>query len=122
MSGEVNVDALLRRITAKQFRIWEAYFALEPFGEIRADYRAASICQMLANVNRSEKTKPYKLEDFLLQFEGDDKKKPQSTVHEKLTVMTVIARAWNQAMADGPANAQAAAAVADQHGVALTQN
>lgn len=121
MSGEVNVDALLRRITAKQFRVWEAYFALEPFGEIRSDYRAAAICQMLANVNRSEKTKPYKLEDFLLQFDGDDKKS-KSTVQEKLTVMTVIARAWNQAMAEGPANAQAAAAVADQHGVILTQN
>ena len=57
MAGELNVEAMLRRLTAKQFRMWEIYSELEPFGELRADYRAASIVQMIYNVNRGEKQK-----------------------------------------------------------------
>jgi len=42
---------------------WELYEELEPFGERRADYRAASICHVIAMANGA---KDAKLEDFLL--------------------------------------------------------
>jgi hypothetical protein len=74
--GRVNVDAMLRSLTAKQFMEWEHYARLEPFNEVRADYRAASIVQMLANVNRGSKTKPYSLQDFLLTY-GEPAEAPQ---------------------------------------------
>ena len=63
---------MLRVITARQLREWMAYGELEPFGEERADYRTASIVQMLANINRDPKKHPdgFKIEDFLLRF-GD---------------------------------------------------
>jgi len=40
-SGWVNVDAMLRSITVKQWWDWEVYAALEPFDETRADVRTA---------------------------------------------------------------------------------
>lgn len=37
------------------------------FGDIKHDYRAAQLCSLTANMNRSKKQKPYKLEDFLMR-------------------------------------------------------
>lgn len=61
-------------MTAKQFMGWENYARLEPFNELRADYRAASIATVIANVNRDPKTRrdPYSYEDFRLKFDKDD--------------------------------------------------
>ncbi len=70
--GRANVDALLRSLTAKQFVGWECYARLEPFDEIRADYRAARIAQVIANVNRGKDTNAYTDESFLLRYKEDD--------------------------------------------------
>lgn len=45
---------------------WQVYEQMEPFGERRADYRAASICHVIALANG---VKNAKLEDFLLTRE-----------------------------------------------------
>jgi len=50
-------------MSSKEVSAWQAYEAIEPFGERRADYRAASICQTIALANGA---KDVKLEDFLL--------------------------------------------------------
>lgn len=89
----MNVDAMLRSLTAKQFAEWEQYAKLEPFNELRADYRTASIVTMLANVNRASKQEPYSLEDFVLKF-GQEPKKPQ-TWQEKLAIARAIAMAFS---------------------------
>lgn len=90
--GRVNVDAMLRSLTAKQYAAWEHYAQLEPFDEERADYRAASIVQTLANINRPAKSKPYKLVDFLLQFEGSPKReKPKQTWAEQEAIFKLLA-------------------------------
>lgn len=54
------------------YREWQAYAALEPFDEERGDLRAASIVQVLANVNRDRKKsrEPFTLDDVRLRFEG----------------------------------------------------
>ena len=91
MAGELNVEAMLRRLTAKQFRAWEIYSELEPFGELRADYRAASIVQMIYNVNRGEKQKALPLQEFLLKFEAESKKK--QSWQEQLAIMKLLAAA-----------------------------
>lgn len=46
-----------------------AYYALEPFGDERADERTASIVQVLANTNRDRKRQPspYELRDVKLR-------------------------------------------------------
>ena len=91
MAGELNVEAMLRRLTAKQFRAWEIYSELEPFGELRADYRAASIVQMIYNVNRGEKQKALPLQEFLLKFETEPKQK--QSWQEQLAIMKLLAAA-----------------------------
>lgn len=65
-----NVDALGRSLTAKQWRGWEAYFEIRgPLGELRADYRAATIRKTLADLHRPEGHEGYATETFLLKFE-----------------------------------------------------
>lgn len=91
--GRVNVDALLRSLTAKQFIEWQHYAEMEPFSEVRADYRAASIVQMIANVNRGAKQKALKIEDVLLKFGEQEPRKPQSW-QEKLAIAHMVANAY----------------------------
>ena len=84
---------MLRSLTAKQFAEWEHYAKLEPFNELREDYRTASIVTMIANVNRGSKHQPFKLEDFVLKFEQEPKR-PQ-TWQEKLAIARAIAMAYS---------------------------
>ena len=91
--GVVNVDRdILRGLTAKQFRAWEHYAELEPFDETRADYRAASIVQMLYNVNRGSKQKAVALEDVVLKFGAQEKKDQQKqTPQQQFAILKVLA-------------------------------
>lgn len=50
-------------MSSREVSEWQAYEAIEPFGERRADYRAASICHVIALANGA---KDVELEDFLL--------------------------------------------------------
>lgn len=69
--GEIDVDALLARLSSRQISEWMAYYTLDPFGEERADLRAAMICALLANINRDpeKKREPYTAEEFMPRFE-----------------------------------------------------
>ncbi len=44
------------------------YHLLEPFGEWRADRRAALVASVIANVYRSKHREPFTLEDFTLRY------------------------------------------------------
>lgn len=56
-------------MTSEELSMWKAYENIEPFGEVRADLRAALICSVLANVNRGKNTKPFTTADFMLNFD-----------------------------------------------------
>lgn len=73
--GQPNVDLMLRGMSWRQFREWQAYAELEPFDEARGDIRVALLACLLANIHRDSKKRsvPYELTDFLLSF-GDDQK------------------------------------------------
>lgn len=47
---------------------WFTYSAVEPFGEKRADYRAAMITATLRNAFRGEDDDPVTVEDCMPQF------------------------------------------------------
>lgn len=83
---------MLRRISARQMTEWMAFEQIDPFGEKRADYRAASIVQIIANVNRDTKKrpKPYKIEEFLLKFERDARAPKRQTPQEQSRAMRQI--------------------------------
>ncbi len=63
---------MLRATTPQQFDEWMLYEQLEPFGELRDDFRMANTMQLIANVYRDTKKKqePYTLQDFLFDFDG----------------------------------------------------
>ena len=86
----------MRGLTAKEFRGWEMYYELEPFGEERADVRAASIVQMLYNVNRGSKQKAITLKECLLKWGEQDEPKKQQTWQEQLAIMKMLAAAYGQ--------------------------
>ncbi len=103
--GILHVDRdIWNGLTAKEYLGWLAYAELEPFGELRADYRAASIAAMIANVNRGEKQKPFTLEDVMVKFgEPAEEKKKELTSKEvqehQLRVLKLWAAAANQDVA-----------------------
>ena len=67
----MNVDALLDRLTSRQIAEWMAYYTIEPFGEQRADLRAAIVASTVANANRdpAKRREPFSPTDFMPQFE-----------------------------------------------------
>lgn len=95
---------MLQNMTAKQFAEWEIYARLEPFSELRADYRAASIVQMIANVNRSPKHKAFTVEDFLLRFETAAKPARKQPWEEQLMWAKIIATAHNKGVKEAEAS------------------
>jgi hypothetical protein len=89
--GILHVERdILRGLTAKELRGWEMYHELEPFGEERADYRAASIVQMLYNINRGKNQKALELKDFLLAF-GEQEPKQKQTPEQQFAILKVLA-------------------------------
>lgn len=64
-----SVKELLSRVGSKELSEWIAYYRLDPFGQERADMRAAVVASIIANVNRDKKQKPYTMMDFMLNFE-----------------------------------------------------
>ena len=83
--GILDVDDMLRKLTAKQFAMWRMYASVMPFGDLRADYQAASVSKTIADVNRPKERQPYKVEDFLLQFEA-----PEQESHGRDTQISII--------------------------------
>jgi hypothetical protein len=71
-----------------------AFFRLEPFGEERQDLRAAIIAQTIANVHRGAGRPPYRLRDFILEFDGEERaaRAPQP-VEDQIQVMQRLTRA-----------------------------
>lgn len=89
--GIVNVERdILRCLTAKQFRGWQHYFELEISEDLRADYRAASIVQILYNINRGKGQQALTLEECLLKF-GEQPEKQQQTPGQQFAMLKVLA-------------------------------
>jgi len=64
----MSVRQCQAEIDAQEFAEWAAYDQLEPFGEERADLRAALIAYTMACAWHSGKGRP-KFDDFLLKFD-----------------------------------------------------
>jgi hypothetical protein len=50
-----------------EFTEWQAFYELEPFGDLVADLRHGSATSTLANINRDPKTRPepFRADDFI---------------------------------------------------------
>lgn len=81
---------LLRRLSTRDFQQWMLYEQVEPFGELRADFRSAQVVAMIHNVAVAQKDqKP--VGDFLLKFE--EKKEQRQSVEEQAMILNIIAAA-----------------------------
>ena len=62
-------------MTSLELSEWQAFAELEPFGDIRADWRIAQLSAMFLNVNRTKEAKPANVIDFMWL---DDDARPKS--------------------------------------------
>lgn len=58
-------------IPARLLAEWEAYYALEPFGEEANDWRFGALLAMIANIGRKE-SEQIPMEDFRLWKDGEE--------------------------------------------------
>ncbi len=58
-------------MSSRELSEWEAFSRLEPFGEDRADFRAAMICCTMANAWRGKGDPAFKPQDFMPFLEVD---------------------------------------------------
>jgi len=65
-----------------------AFYSIEPFGEQRADLRAAIVASVIANSNRGKNQKPFKPEDFM-PFKEAPPKKPQTLAEQQAAFKTL---------------------------------
>lgn len=93
----MNVDALLRELTGRQFIEWFVYAKMEPFGDHRADYHAAQILAMLANIYRDPEKTPRAAvpEDFLLKFKETEA--PAERKKQSWKDLKRLAKMWTDA-------------------------
>lgn len=52
-------------MSAAEFVRWMAFYKIDPWDEERADFRAATIAAIIANVNRGKGAKPFTEYDFM---------------------------------------------------------
>lgn len=80
-------------MSSMEFTRWIAYSRVEPWGEERADYRAALICKTMADINTPKGKQPMKLEDFLLKF---DRERPTQTTEEMIGTVAQITAIYEE--------------------------
>jgi hypothetical protein len=62
----VDVDMMLSEIGSRQYLEWKAFYALDPWGDQRADVRTAIVAAVMANAWRGKDEGPIGLETFML--------------------------------------------------------
>lgn len=92
---------MLDEITPEQFENWQAYSLLEPFDEMRGDYRTALIVKTMWDLKRDRKRhpRPFPIEQFLFTYGGassSSKSAPtrKQTVAERSAALRALARSY----------------------------
>lgn len=78
----MTVEELLERMSLEEFREWQIFERVEPFGDRRADVLTGMICATLANIHRGEKTKPFTPWDFISHLWEIEETAPVSNSRE----------------------------------------
>jgi hypothetical protein len=64
---------MLAGMSSRTLSEWMAYYGLEPFGEGRADLRMGILAATVANSQRGKDQQPFKPEQFMPQFEEQER-------------------------------------------------
>ena len=82
------------RTSRVEFNEWQAFYAINPWGEPRADLRSAVVAHVIANVNRKKGARAFKPKDFMPDFEKPYKpKQPLKDIVGKLKAVWLRAKA-----------------------------
>lgn len=74
-----------RRIgSGRELTEWRALYELDPWGEERADWRAAMVASVQANTARDAKVPPYEVTQFLPRFGAEDEERDHEALAERL--------------------------------------
>ena len=84
----MTVKQLLSEIDSREISEWIAFNNIEPFGEQRADLRAAMIACVMANAWRGKNQPAFKLDDFILNFDPPK----QQSVEEMKKILKEICK------------------------------
>jgi hypothetical protein len=81
---------MLEGIPSSVFDLWMAYFAMEPFGELRADMRSALYLCLHANLNRPKNRAAFKPADFMIKTDRSSaRKRPKRMSEEEMLAQVV---------------------------------
>jgi hypothetical protein len=90
---------MLEEISARTLREWMAYYALDPWGDERADLRSGIVAATLANIHRGKRA-AFRPRDFMPRFEAPRRR-------QSVDEMKAIFRAAGEAAAIGIARRRA---------------
>lgn len=90
--GYVDVYEMAKSFTAKQLFEWEAFAQLEPFTELREDYRNAAILHAIYMAAGGKKK--LKVEDFLLKF-GEQEPPRKKSAQEIWSILELFTKVHN---------------------------
>jgi hypothetical protein len=74
--GQPSVTKMLKSISFKELMQWRAYDKIEPIGQKRGDFQAASICAATMNavlLSKGIRSK-FRVSDFMLEFKEEETK------------------------------------------------
>ena len=90
----MTVRQLETRMEARELQEWMAFFAMEPWGAVRADYRSGVVAATLVNVNGGKKgKKPTQADDFFNLYTKHSNRK--QTNQQQISIMQKIAAVQN---------------------------
>ena len=73
----MSVRQAKEEIDSAEYTEWLAYYALDPFGEERHEFRNAYQMSLMANLWGGG-SKKFSIEDFILEFDSDGKHEAQA--------------------------------------------
>jgi hypothetical protein len=59
-------------MSSRELTEWMAFDLVEPIGGKRGDIQAAVVASTIANVNRGRSTRPYEVQDFIIEYHAPD--------------------------------------------------
>jgi hypothetical protein len=86
-----TVEELQARMSSSEFSSWLAFYRLEPFGEVRADFRTGLLCATVANLVRDKHQAPHTPADFMPLAELELEEEPARPKTAKESQKEVIA-------------------------------
>ena len=84
------MDRMLSELSVEQFREWQAYEAVEPFGALRDEQRWARLCATVANAAMGRGSKIWHPSDFSTYLKADVRPVTDAEVADKANTFFMV--------------------------------